>query len=131
MADLLNLKNDKRSMSVFYPSQPVLGMAARHISCNDTNSSSHLFKFLTLKSTLLDINRDELAESIAFMTIMLAIDESDNAAHKMARLKDYFKNLVKIICECPKLRNLWRKKLFIFERDTVYDDEDDSPICTI
>ena len=119
MADLFNLKDDLKSVSVFYPSQPIMGIAARMI-CHDTKfqAPNNLFRSLLSNSSLLTTDRGELAESIAFMTTMLAVDKSENVSDQLNTFQDYVRCFVKIIAECPKLHNLWRKKSYILEPES-------------
>jgi hypothetical protein len=113
MADLFNLQDDLKTMSVFYPAQPILGMAARKICGSPENGN--IFQSLALNSTLLDIDRGELAESMAFMTTMLAVDRSQNVADKILIFSSYVKSFIEIMKECPLLESIWRKDLYILE----------------
>lgn len=116
MADLFNLQDDLKTVSVFYPSQPVLAMAARRI-CQESSSGMNLFQSLAMNSTLFAIDRGELAESMAFMNAMLAVDASPNAADDIRSFPKYVKCFVKIMNQCPELEMIWRKKKFILESE--------------
>ena len=116
MADLFNLKNDMKSVNVFYPAQPIMGMAARTI-CHDGKSNKGLFESLALNSSLLSADRGELAESFAFMICTLAIDSCPNAAYSCQSLQNYLACLRHILWTCPNLANLWRKTEFLLESE--------------
>ncbi len=115
MADLFNLKEDLKNVTVFYPSQPVLGMAARAICRDEFSNNGNIFKALAENTSLLDADRGELAESLAFMHTMLAVDMSANVSDECRGLEDYLKCLIQIIRSCPELEQLWRKKSYLLE----------------
>ena len=116
MADLFNMSDDLKSLSIFYPPQPVLGMAARKI-CREsqTKSEEKLFTSLQKHLNMLAIDRGEVAEVLALMIVLLAVDNAKNDKTTFNLTKD--ENLQRIIENCPELENLWETEGFILNRN--------------
>ncbi len=124
MACLFNLASDLKTMSVFYPPQPILGIAARKIIQDDEGRvEESLFSSLAVNSTILDLNLGELAEGIAFMNALRAIDLSQNVSFSCKNETEYNACLDHICKECPELRELWTTKSFLLEK-RITDEED-------
>ncbi len=124
MACLFNLASDLKTMSAFYPPQPILGIAARKIIQDDKERvEESLFSSLAGNSSVLDLNLGEVAEGIAFMNALLAIDASENVSFS-CKSQDEYKVCLEHICkECPELTELWMTESFLLEKP-IKDEED-------
>ena len=115
MACLFNLSSDLKSMSIFYPSQPIFGIAARRMLLESHHRE--FFSALENNRSLMESNSGEMAENFAFMNALRAIDLSPNKALPCHNRDEYRERLKEICIDCPELADLWKTKSFLLEKN--------------
>ena len=115
MASLLGISDDLKELTVAYPSEPILALAARSL----TNSLpiDALFQVLKDKIETLHLDHGRFAEIFSGMIILRAIDLSKNIAFKSDESSYPFLS-AEINEIAPEFSGLWNKKSFILEGET-------------
>ena len=134
MATLFDIRNDLQSMTVSYPSEPVLAMSTR--SLIDESEDNSLFEVLKRKTEAVAIDIGRFGEIFAAMIVLRAIDCAPNHAYPI-NIDSYRERLAEIDKLAPNFRSLWHKKTHLLEPEKCSDSTDkitefpDYKICTV
>lgn len=112
MATLLNISPDLKELTVNYPSEPILAIAARDLISELTDDA--LFRVLKAKFEAVSIDRGRIAEVFAAMIVLRAIDKSTSIVFPVT---DYDLLLDDITKLAPDFKELWQADRFILEAD--------------
>lgn len=111
MATLFDIRNDMQSITVSYPSEPVLAMSARLLI--DKSQNDALFQILKRKTEAVAAEVGRYGEIFASMIVLRAIDCAPNIALPADAF--YHTRLEEIENLVPHFSSLWRKKAHLLE----------------
>ena len=112
MATLLNISSDLKELTVNYPSEPILALAAKDLISELTDDA--LFRVLKAKFEAVSIDRGRIAEVFAAMIVLRAIDKSNPIAFPDTEYDLLLDDITKL---APDFEGLWRADRFILEAD--------------
>lgn len=129
MATLLDIdfqhdkKDEIKQLTVAYPSEPVLAIAARSLISDDNSNDDALFRILKEKSEAVAIDVGKISESFGGMMVLRAIDRAENHADQLTS-KNYEEKVNEMNVMAPEFKDLWNLKNNLLESAAT-----DSP-CT-
>jgi hypothetical protein len=108
MATLFNIESGFKTMTVSYPSEPVLALSAR--SLTDANRDEALFSVLKSKTEAIAIDKGRFGEIFVAMIVLRAVDDAPNFS-----LPADASSLKEINEMVPEFKSLWEKKIHLLE----------------
>lgn len=132
MATLLDLSKDINKLTVAYPSEPILALAAMElISGGNFNSTLNQFPSESLFSALQEkfegtmIDRGEMSESFVALMVLRALKITPSCA-KVCDKNKYDSLLEDIVELCPAFASLWKTRANLLEdgiNESVSNDD--------